>query len=93
MRQFQCVPTTYINENKETYLSRIISISFAPLNHLKLPISFKIPVTMEQIVYIYITAISPKIVSEYDLEIPQSQTAHKPMAPRGRATPDTRKTH
>ena len=27
-----------------------------------------------------------KIVSEYDLEIPQSQTADKPMAPRGRAT-------
>ena len=27
-----------------------------------------------------------KIVSEYDQEIPQSQTADKPMAPRGRAT-------
>ena len=27
-----------------------------------------------------------KIVSEYDNEIPQSQTADKPMAPRGRAT-------
>ena len=26
------------------------------------------------------------IVSEYDQEIPQSQTADKPMAPRGRAT-------
>ena len=25
----------------------------------------------------------PKIVSEYDQEIPQSQTADKPMAPRG----------
>ena len=28
----------------------------------------------------------PKIVSEYDLEIPQSHTADNPMAPRGRAT-------
>ena len=27
-----------------------------------------------------------KIVSEYDQEIPQSQTADEPMAPRGRAT-------
>ena len=37
-----------------------------------------------------------KKVSEYDQEIPQSQTADKPMAPRGRATQqsrDTRKTN
>ena len=37
-----------------------------------------------------------KIVSEYDQEIPQSQTADKPLAPRGRpAQPsrDTRKTN
>ena len=27
-----------------------------------------------------------KIVSEYDHEIPQSQTTDKPMVPRGRAT-------
>ena len=27
-----------------------------------------------------------RIVSEYDQEIPQSQTANNPMAPRGRAT-------
>ena len=37
-----------------------------------------------------------KIVSEYDQEIPQSQTADNRMAPRGRATQpprvDTRKT-
>ena len=37
-----------------------------------------------------------KIVSEYDQEIPQSQTADKPMASRVRATQpsrDTRKTN
>ena len=37
-----------------------------------------------------------KIVSEYDQEIPQSQTADNPMAQRGRATQpsrDTRKTN
>ena len=36
------------------------------------------------------------IVSEYDQEMPQSQTADTPMAPRGRATQqsrDTRKTN
>ena len=37
-----------------------------------------------------------KIVSEYDQEIPQSQTTDNPMAPRGRASKtsrDTRKTN
>ena len=37
-----------------------------------------------------------KIVSEYDQEIPQSQTADNPLAPRGRAaqpSQDTRKTN
>ena len=37
-----------------------------------------------------------KIVSEYDKEIPQSQTADNPVAPRGRAAQplrDTRKTN
>ena len=37
-----------------------------------------------------------KKVSEYNQEIPQSQTADKPMAPQGRATQlsrDTRKTN
>ena len=37
-----------------------------------------------------------KIVSEYDQEIPQLQTAENPMAPRGRAiqpSRDTRKTN
>ena len=37
----------------------------------------------------------PEIVSEYDQEIPQSQTADNPTAPRGRAAQlsrDTRKT-
>ena len=41
------------------------------------------------------TSIYEKIVSKYDQEIPQSQTADNPMAPRGRATQpsrDTRKT-
>ena len=38
----------------------------------------------------------PIIVSEYDQEIPQSQTADNPVAPRGRAaqpSQDTRKTN
>ena len=32
------------------------------------------------------------VVSEYGQEIPQSQTADKPMAPRGKATQQTRDT-
>ena len=38
----------------------------------------------------------PEIVSEYDQEIPQSQTADNPVAPRGRAAQPsqaTRKTN
>ena len=40
--------------------------------------------------------MTPKIVSEYDQEIPQSQTTDNPMAPREKATQpsrDTRKTN
>ena len=33
-----------------------------------------------------------KIVSEYGQEIPQSQTADKPVSPRGRATQQSRDT-
>ena len=49
---------------------------------------------MKQINTIHVTKL--KIVREYDQEIPQSQTADNPMAPRGRATQqsrDTRKTN
>ena len=40
--------------------------------------------------------MAAKIVNEYDQEIPQSQTADNPVAPRGRAAQpsrDTRKTN
>ena len=43
-----------------------------------------------------IWALTREIVSEYDQEIPQSQTADYPVAPRGRAAQpsrDTRKTN
>ena len=45
---------------------------------------------------IYLIVLEIKKNSEYDQEIPQSQTADNPTAPRGRATQpprDTRKTH
>ena len=44
----------------------------------------------------FLTPFTTKIVSEYDQEIPQSQTADNPVAPRGRAAQpsrDTRKTN
>ena len=40
--------------------------------------------------------LAAKIVSEYDQEIPQSQTVDNPVSPQGRATQpsrDTRKTN
>ena len=44
----------------------------------------------------FILSVTGNIVRKYDQEIPQSQTADKPMAPRGRAikqSRDTRKTN
>ena len=46
--------------------------------------------------YAYLNFELAKIVSEYDLEIPQSQTADNPVTLRGTAaqpSPDTRKTN
>ena len=48
------------------------------------------------VMYSIIVKATKKIVSEYDQEIPQSQTADNPMAPRGRAaqpSQDTKKTN
>ena len=70
LRQFHCVPTTHVTEIIQgnlfwnTYLSRIMFISFASLKHLNLQISIKILVTIWQIVYIYVTAISLNLFSE-----------------------------
>ena len=54
-RQFLCVPTIYVTENKETsfkYTFKLITmfIIFACFKHLKLLISYRIPVTTPQIV-------------------------------------------
>ena len=43
MRQFRCVPTTYLTEMKETYFEIFTKIDFASFKHLKLPIRTKIP--------------------------------------------------
>ena len=64
MMQFQCVPTTYVTENKEeNYIEIYIFQVSCQLSHPKLPISIKIPVTLLQIVYICITAIFPNLSS------------------------------
>ena len=62
------------------------------------------PFVMHLISHMFNTSVIPYIsldqylkkVSEFDQEIPQSQTADNPMAPRGRAAQpsrDTRKTN
>ena len=51
---------------------------------------------MKLLAFIFEKSSYAKIVSEYDQEIPQSQTADNPVAPRGRAAQpsrDTRKTN
>ena len=63
-----CTNNLYVTEIKETYFeiypkTSIMSIGFASFKHLKLPISIKIPVTIWQIVYIDMTAISPNLIS------------------------------
>ena len=59
MRQFQCVPTTYVTEIKEPYFDKYHVHWLSSYKHPKLPISIKLPVTLLQIVYICMTAISP----------------------------------
>ena len=52
--------------------------------------------TTQLIFSIFSLVFNSKIVSEYDQEIPQSQTADNPVASRGRAAQpsrDTRKTN
>ena len=68
MRQFHCVLTTYVTENKETSFKFTLKpstmfIVFAYFKHLKLPISISIHVTIPQIVYICMTAISQNLIS------------------------------
>ena len=60
LRQFQCVPTTSVTEIEEAFFeiyskTSIVPIVFASYKLLKLPISIKIPVTLPQIVYTYIS--------------------------------------
>ena len=43
-------------------------------------------------IFLSIYSTAAKIVSEYDQEIPQSQTAENPVAPRGRAAQPPRDT-
>ena len=62
MRQCRCVPATYVTEFKETYFE-IHSTSIVSFKHLKLPNSIKIPVTIWQIDYNAMTAISPNLIS------------------------------
>ena len=68
MRQIQCVPTMYVTENKETsfkftFKPSTMFIVFAYFKHLKTANQYRIPVTTPQIVYIFMTAISPNLIS------------------------------
>ena len=63
--------------------------------HIPFSLSSRIIVSGAYILYYFEVGI-PKIANEYDQEIPQSQTADNPVAPRGRAaqpSQDTRKTN
>ena len=63
--------------------------------HIPFSLSSRIIVSGAYLLYYFEVEI-PKIVNEYDQEIPQSQTADNPVAPRGRAaqpSQDTRKTN
>ena len=65
---------------------------------LKIPHCWKSHAPLKVFIYFYEKARQSRlrIVSEYDQEIPQSQTADNPVAPRGRAarpSRDTRKTN
>ena len=67
MRQFQCVPATYVTENKKNYSVEINVYTkyhvhcLSLLKRLKLSISIKIRVIILQIVYICMTATAPNL--------------------------------
>ena len=67
MRQFQCVLTTHVTEIKETYFEIYMSIGFPLLNISNCQSVLKYlvcdSVTIWQIVYIYVTALSPNLIS------------------------------
>ena len=66
MRQFQYVPTTYVTGIKETFFKIYTKYHvhwFSSFKHLKLPTGIKIPITIWQIVYFRMTAISPNMIS------------------------------
>ena len=84
-----------VNENGELYnqdeLVAKYNIPTHYLHYQGITKSIKIYLTCHKITF----TTNIEIVSEYDQEIPQSQTADNPMAPRGRApqpSRDTRKT-
>ena len=61
MMQFQCVPTKYVLKlNKHFFLKYTLNKYhvhwLSSFKYVKLPISIKIPVTIWQIVYIYMAA-------------------------------------
>ena len=76
---------------KELYIQNFNVITFILFAKIK----YKVwPVCRDDLLEILFSVYLPKMVSGYDQEIPQSQTADKPMAPRWRATQqswDTRK--
>ena len=53
----------HVTEIKETFFEKYTKHWLSSFKHLKLPISIKIPVTIWQIVNIYMTAISPNLIS------------------------------
>ena len=68
MRQFQRVPTPYDTEKRKEAIFKLtlneLSCPFsdAPLEHVKLPINVKIPVTIWQIVHINMTALLSNLI-------------------------------
>ena len=53
----------HVTKNGNLHLPSIMCIVFVSFKHPKLPISTKIPVTLQQIVYICMTAVSPNLSS------------------------------
>ena len=68
MRQFHCVPKTYVTENEENYFEVYTyhvacTLSLPLLNISKFQFVRKYLSLIPQIVYIYMTAISPNLIS------------------------------
>ena len=86
----RCLSLMFPIEHSIFYVKHFTAVSMDVVDCLRMYNSFLI--TASSVVTVLGNSLHVIQKSEYDQEIPQSQTADKPMAPRGYATQKSRET-